>query len=187
MKLPSKPLSEMPLNEQFEEVAWRRRQPMRESREIVLPREWPTREQWAERRRTLYVDEFEDIRDPFICTPIEVETISGNLKAEWSRLRGDLRIARLKYPQQKRKPGERSNDYTSRYYALSEAEKAPWNAIEWIITQRKMLQETIQCLRGGGWPRHTYELIDQAIAGPLKRADQLREAAGRDAETRDFG
>jgi hypothetical protein len=129
----------------------------------VIDHSWPSREEWAEQRRTPYYDRFEDLRfkgDLADCgSEAEIAAIIQTLRARWSELGRQMKTA-SKEPTDPRWPR------SSRY--------------EDLRSDRRVVNDAIKRMRDGQWPEYSYVYIKDVLAplAPLRaRYDAARKAA----------
>jgi hypothetical protein len=87
--------------------------------------EWPNREEWAERRRTMYVDMRPDDVSKLAhhyMSEHEIHVIINKLTSRRNQLGKELREGKKRCPQAFRRKGETSTEFSHRWYALSKEE-----------------------------------------------------------------
>ena len=86
--------------------------------------EWPNREEWAERQRTMYCDMEEWVKCSTqladYATPEEIETARQELEEKWRALGRELQAANKVLGPLCRQPGETQSAYIARYLAMSD-------------------------------------------------------------------
>jgi hypothetical protein len=145
--------------------------------------QWPTREQWAERRRTVY--DYDNNPNPASLEiwpylaiskgAEELADMSGRYprEEELGFLLLSLRVSYMQYGRQlresKRKagplaqqPGEKSGDYWYRRRRMSEEERAMLEPIDEAKVQRRLINGALKRLDAERWCRGSSRMVPRS-------------------------
>jgi hypothetical protein len=132
------------------------------------PREWPSREVWAERRRTFYADDLPDYVSRDVAnygTSEEIEWAIADLEALYKDLGRKMKAAKAEAGPLVQQPGEAREAYYARWRAMSPADQDLAAAPDEFREARKAVREIVEALRDGYLPsgiefRQTFRHIE---------------------------
>jgi hypothetical protein len=112
---------------------------------------WPSREEWAIRKRTAYDDDAPSVSDAVAhyASPAEIEQVIADLKARWKECGREMTTAKKAAGSLAKQPTETEIAYVQRYYTMTEAEQDLSQRPEDFRRERKLINEVIRKLRDG--------------------------------------
>jgi hypothetical protein len=144
---------------------------------------WPSREEWAERRSTVY----QDMENPQpasgrlgdYASAEEIALAIAELEEAWRTSGRDMRAAKLRAGALAQQPGETRTVYTKRWIAATEAEQELMGADDEFRFKRQFIQRIIKSLRSDGMPSW-YDLSHtRGVAMPTMRTIRQRYEEAR--------
>jgi hypothetical protein len=138
---------------------------------MVQTYNWSSREEWAQRVRTVYADDglrFGPSTLSSYASADEIEQAIFELKCEWSRCGLQMRKAKKAAGPLAQQPGETPIAYVQRYYTMSEAEQDLSQQVEDFRRERKVINKVIRGLRDDELISEAHNLDRSATLTALK-------------------
>ena len=145
--------------------------------------EWPSREEWAKRRHTLYCDLFEDLpvseRPSDYASPQEIEEVINALRELWKAKGNKLHEAKRLAGPLARQRKEGLHAYYARRGAMSPAQEELADSVEILKGERHDINELIKELAQDWVKFYRYHPPEaDAILAPIRaRYERARGAA----------
>jgi hypothetical protein len=137
--------------------------------------EWPTREEWAKRQRTVYGDMLEDLISTRLSDYASADEVAAAIAA--------LRKLWCAYGQRMKEAKRNAGDVIDRnYYDLNEEERKLIAPIHTCQDRRKTINQVIKFFREGQYHYYVNWVLDRDACPPLAMIKERYDAAWTAAE-----